>query len=194
VSDFRARRTSFADWLLLNFKIGCLSFGGATRITMYQDELVDARSWMSEPEFVEVYTVSQVFPGPNLVNLVVYLGYLFFGLGGAVLGMLALGLPGALAVVALSNVLDLKNPDVRLLFQGFSIGCVGLFVVFVGRMLRTLLRQYQHSGGGRFSSRARLRLRLLLIVIVAGLGLTSWPLPWVLLVGGAVAWGVETWM
>ena len=77
-------------------------FGGVVAIV--QRELVDKKHWMTREEFVEEWAVAQVMPGPNVVNLAMIIGNLFFGLPGALsalAGMLCFPLILLLLVVLL---------------------------------------------------------------------------------------------
>lgn len=171
-------------WFVTNLKIGALSFGGSGRILLYQDDVVDRHKWLTRDEFMEILTLSQVLPGPNLVNLAAYLGYRLCGLLGAIAGVVALTLPGALFVIALLRWVDLRNPDVRLLFQGFSLASLMLFAAFVLQLARSL--------GNAPLRRAPLRVCVAMgtfaLTLVPGLSLLH-----VILIGGVAGWAVERW-
>ncbi|MEN9861469.1 MAG: hypothetical protein RLZZ515_1951, partial [Cyanobacteriota bacterium] len=44
---------------------------------------VEERQWMSKEEFITGLTVARLFPGPNQINMAVYIGSRFHGLTGA---------------------------------------------------------------------------------------------------------------
>ena len=46
--------------------------------------MVEQRRWMSNEAFITGLTVARLFPGPNQVNMAVYIGSRFHGLSGAV--------------------------------------------------------------------------------------------------------------
>lgn len=65
-------------------------FGGVLPVA--QRELVEKRRWLTREQFVELLSIGQVLPGPNIVNLSLMVGDRFFGWRGAlaaVAGMLA---------------------------------------------------------------------------------------------------------
>ena len=68
--------------------IGIQSFGGALAIA--QRELIDLRRWFDVDEFVSVLTVCQSLPGPNVCILSVVTGDKFFGLKGALAGLIGI--------------------------------------------------------------------------------------------------------
>jgi chromate transporter len=159
----------------VNLKIGALSFGGSGRMLLYRDAVVDEKKWITPEEFQEILTLSAVFPGPNLVNLAVYLGMRLTGWLGAFLGACLLALPGALLLATVVLMLPLENRHVFLVFQGFALGSVALFGVFIAGYARGL----------RDAARLKLYLRVLAAVAIGVASSLGTPLPLLLLVGGA---------
>ena len=77
----RPRPESLAD-LFLSFTVLALQgFGGV--LAVVQRELVEKKRWMTREEFVEEWSVAQIMPGPNVINLAVGIGARHFGLRGA---------------------------------------------------------------------------------------------------------------
>jgi len=69
--------------LFLAFSMIALQgFGGILGII--QRELVERRHWLTNRDFLEDWSVAQVLPGPNVVNLGIIFGARHFGLAGAV--------------------------------------------------------------------------------------------------------------
>ena len=67
------------------------AFGGSTAIA--QQFLVDQKKWLTQSEFLDLLTVSQVLPGPNIMILTIMVGDRHFGWRGALasfLGMITL--------------------------------------------------------------------------------------------------------
>src|SRR5918992_2380341 len=62
-------------------RISLSSFGGA--IFWARRELIERQRWLTEREFVEMFTLGQLLPGPNVLNLTVMVGYRFAGWSGA---------------------------------------------------------------------------------------------------------------
>jgi chromate transporter len=80
--------------------IALQGFGGV--LAVVQRELVEKKQWLTIEEFVEDWAVSQIMPGPNVVNLALIIGDRYFGWRGALAalaGMLAIPL---LVVMALT--------------------------------------------------------------------------------------------
>lgn len=180
-----AEGPSLAEWALANVRIGCLSFGGSGRALMYQDLVVRDRAWLTNEEFYETLTLAQALPGPNIVNLVAYLGVRFAGVAGALVGVLGLCLPGSLLAALLFTVVPFEHPALRDLFQGFALGSAVLFLVFVGRMASGLAAATPVRPQGLDDP---LLWRLGLAALVALASALGTPLPW--LIGGGVAVGI----
>src|SRR3954465_6107481 len=105
------------EWLSLNWKVGAFSFGGGGRAIYYQDALVEKSAELSDDEFYEAATITQLVPGPNLVNLAVYLGIRLVGFSWMLAGFALLCLPGALLGILFYRVIDLNNPAIMLVFK-----------------------------------------------------------------------------
>jgi chromate transporter len=81
-------------WLALQ------GFGGVLPVA--QRELGRAQRWMTREQFVEVLSVGQVLPGPNIVNMALMIGDRFFGWRGAVAAVAGLLLAPLLIVLVLA--------------------------------------------------------------------------------------------
>lgn len=127
-------RPTAREWLAINASIGALSLGGAARTLMYQDHIVHKKKWMTADEFQEALTITAVLPGANLVNLCLYLGDFLTTRTANYLGLIALTLPGSFAAILVVIAINLENPHIARLFQGFSIGSVTLFIVYCYRL------------------------------------------------------------
>lgn len=82
-------------------KLGSIAFGGpAAHIAMMDDEVVEKRKWLSKEKFLDIIGATNLIPGPNSTEVVMYLGYD----RGGWLGLLIAGsmfiLPAMLIVLA----------------------------------------------------------------------------------------------
>ena len=63
-------------------QVALSSFGGG--LSAWSERIVvEERQWMSKEEFITGLTVARLFPGPNQINMAVYIGSRFRGLTGA---------------------------------------------------------------------------------------------------------------
>jgi chromate transporter len=120
---------------------GLTSLGGG-RSAYFHDQVVVRRPWLTNQEFAQDFTLSQILPGPNFSNLGVVIGYRLAGGRGATAAALALLLPGALALLALTIVyfkLGL-TPDARPFLRGMGAAVVGLVAMACARLALGVIR------------------------------------------------------
>ena len=64
-------------------QVALSSFGGG--LSAWSERIVvEERQWMNTEEFITGLTVARLFPGPNQINMAVYIGSRFHGLSGAI--------------------------------------------------------------------------------------------------------------
>jgi chromate transporter len=88
---------------LIAFKIGVLSFGGGLSGWFYQ-ELVFKRRWISDADFASSHAMSQMLPGPNIVNLIISISHQLCGPAGVALSILGFIIGPFFAVIALASL------------------------------------------------------------------------------------------
>ena len=88
---------SFWQAFLFWLKLGFISFGGpAGQIAMLHQEMVEKRRWISERRFLHALNYCMLLPGPEAMQLVVYIGWLLHGVWGGLLAGLSFIVPGFL--------------------------------------------------------------------------------------------------
>lgn len=178
----RPQPESLAD-LFVSFTVLALQgFGGV--LAVVQRELVEKKRWMTRAEFVEEWSVAQIMPGPNVINLAVIIGARYFGFRGAmsaVAGMLALPLL-LVVVLALVYAQYAGNPQVAGALRGMGAVAAGL-ITATGLKLSAALKTHPLGialcaalGVAAFIAIALLRLPL--IWVLFGLGGISCSLTW----------------
>jgi chromate transporter len=65
---------------------------------------VDVHHWMSDRQFADIYAISQLSPGPNVL-IVTLIGYAVAGFGGAIVATLAMCVPTAALAYCVSRLL-----------------------------------------------------------------------------------------
>lgn len=87
------------------FKIGLLSFGGGyAAMPLIQNEVVEARHWLTMPEFTDLITISQMTPGPIALNSPTFVGFRLAGIPGALAATLGCVLPSCIIVTCIAKL------------------------------------------------------------------------------------------
>ncbi|TSA22698.1 MAG: chromate efflux transporter [Betaproteobacteria bacterium] len=108
---------AFGYWL----KLGFISFGGpAGQIAMMHQELVEKRRWISEHRYLHGLNYCMLLPGPEAIQLAIYISWLMHGVKGALLAGVLFFLPAFVLLSALAAVY-LNYGDVPLV-QGIFYG------------------------------------------------------------------------
>jgi chromate transporter len=153
-------------------------FGGVLAVA--QRELCERRRWLSQAEFLEVLAVGQVLPGPNICNLALMIGDRFFGWRGAFAAL------GGMIAVPLVIVLILTVAYTELAAYPAVAGALkGMGAISAGLIVGT---------GLKLASALRTNLMGASVCAVFGIAcfvavaLLHWPLVWVLLSLGVIAY------
>ena len=153
-------------------------FGGVVAIA--QREFVERRRWLTREEFVELYSLSQMLPGPNVVNMSLILGDRYFGWRGAawaVTGMLLIPILIVLALAASYNRLA-DVPQISGALRGMGAVAAGLMLATGIRLAATLRDNVMGPVAcvvfGILTAVLVAVLRLPLVWVVPGLGLAGW--------------------
>src|SRR5918993_5512346 len=107
-------------------RISLSAFGGA--IFWARRELIERQRWLTEREFVDLLTLGQLLPGPNVLNLTVMVGYRFAGWTGAAAAVAGfLGWP-CLVVIGMGALYQQYGalPQVQRALAGMSTVAAGL--------------------------------------------------------------------
>jgi chromate transporter len=84
--------------------LSLVSFGGASSIyAPLQHQTVDVLQWLTPREFVELFAIARVTPGPGSM-LATLIGFKVAGLAGAAVATLALYVPSSLICFAVARV------------------------------------------------------------------------------------------
>ncbi len=168
---------SLAELVRVFTRLALQGFGGVLPIA--QRELVERERWLTREQFVEMLSVAQVLPGPNVVNLALMFGDRVFGWRGAVaalVGMLAAPLAVVLALTLVYTRFA-AHPAVAGALRGMSAVAAGLIFATGLKLLGAL------AG----SPLGRPAAWVLMALTVLGIAALRLPLPAVLLALGGAA-------
>lgn len=149
-------------------------FGGVIAVT--QRVLVEQKQWLTREQFIEILSLAQVLPGPNVCNVALITGDRFFGWRGAfgaLGGMMVLPLVIVLGVAALYAQYA-SEPAVAGAFRGMGAVAAGLIIGTALKLASALgsnpmgVRVCWLAGAGVFIAVALLRLPLVWVLLVLG--------------------------
>lgn len=154
------------------------SFGGA--LTFIERTVVHERRWLSAQEFLGLYAVSQVLPGPTGLSFCVLLGDRFFGMRGAVAALSGfLLVPSALIIGVAALFQQFQHvPQVQGALHGMGAASVGLIIHTASRMARNLRGQRVGIAVALLSFAAVGLGRLPISTVVLTIGVASVALAW----------------
>lgn len=172
-----AAPASLAELFFTFNRLALQGFGGVLAIA--QRDLVDHKRWLTREQFVEMLAISQVLPGPNIVNLSLTLGDRFFGVRGAIAAL------AGLLVVPLFIVLGLaiayaefsRLAVVAGALRGMGAVAAGLVIATAVQLLGTL--RTNRMGPGLCA--------VFMLLTIATIAWLRWPLVWVVVGFGSLA-------
>ncbi|HET6893478.1 MAG TPA: chromate efflux transporter, partial [Pyrinomonadaceae bacterium] len=103
MKDQDLQRPSWREVFLYFLRLGFVNIGGpVAQITMMYNHMVERRHWLSKDRFVEIMAFCHMLPGPEALQLAIYVGYLKRRIVGGILAGVTFILPGALVMIVLS--------------------------------------------------------------------------------------------
>ena len=157
-------------------------FGGVLPVA--QRELVERRGWLTREQFVEMLAVSQVLPGPNVVNLALMFGDRCFGVRGAFTALAGMLLAPLIVVLTLTALYArfAQVAAVAGALRGMGAVAAGLIIATACRLLASLqtnpMGRPLALGFGALTFLASAWLRWPLVWVIAGLGAVSTAVAW----------------
>lgn len=164
-----AWREVFLYFLMLGF----INIGGpVAQITMMFNHMVERRAWLSKERFVSIMAFCHMLPGPEALQLAIYVGYIKRGALAGIAAGVTFIVPGALVMIVLSwlyveyGSLPQVN-DALYILKPAVLGIIGAGIIKLGTasiktpMLGILLV-------GAFVGMHFAGMNLLLVLLLAG--------------------------
>ncbi len=182
-ADAPLRRPAGCGELFRAFnRLALQGFGGVLPVA--HRTLVEQERWLSPPQFVELLTLGQVLPGPNIINMALIIGDRFFGWRGALSACAGLLLLPMFIVLGLAIAYQQQaaHPAVAGALRGMGAVAAGLVIATGVKLARTVR-------GNPLGLPACVAIGLATFALV---GWLRWPMVWVVLglgsLGMALAW------
>ena len=163
-------------------RLALQGFGGVLPIA--QRELIERERWLTREQFVELLSVAQVLPGPNVVNLALMFGDRAFGWRGglAALGGMLLAPLGVVLVLTVAYTHYAQHPVIAGVLRGMGAVAAGLILSTGVKLLPALRRNPLGAATAfglvalTFVAIAIVRVPLIAVLVV--LGIVSCALAW----------------
>ncbi|WP_227459153.1 chromate transporter [Cupriavidus pauculus] len=143
-------------------RMGLSGFGGV--LPFVRRSVVERNRWLDDRDFVEILSLGQVLPGPNVINLALMLGLRFAGLRGALAAFCGLVFVPMVVVLCVMG-LYLRYQDVPQVQQALA----GMTAVAAGLVLSTGVKLAQ-------SQPRTVRAVMVGASAFVAIGLLRWPL------------------
>ncbi len=119
--------------------LGFINIGGpVAQITMMFNHMVEKKRWLSKDRFTKIMAFCHLLPGPEALQLAIYVGYLKRGLLGGTFAGVTFILPGALVMIGLSQLyvtygsLPQVN-DMLFILKPAVLGIIAAGIIKLGR-------------------------------------------------------------
>jgi chromate transporter len=158
-------------------QISLASFGGGLS-AWTQRIVVEQRRWLNNEQFLSAVTIARLFPGPNQVNMAIYIGEHFRGLPGALAALAGLlGVPlGILLTLGWAYFHYHQVPALRATLSGVVAAAAGMALSMGFKLIGNYLRDPAALlfAAAAFAAVSLLHLSLPLVV----LGLAPLAMAW----------------
>src|SRR6266581_7123703 len=164
---------SWREVFLYFLFLGFVNVGGpVAQITMMYNHMVEKRRWLTRDRFVKIMAFCHMLPGPEALQLAIYVGYLKRKVWGGILAGLTFILPGAVVMIVLSwlYVKYGKLPQVNNVLYVLKPAVLGIIAAGIIKLGRASIRNFFLAVllVGAFIGMRFAGVNFLLILLIAG--------------------------
>jgi chromate transporter len=165
---------SWREVFLYFLFLGFVNIGGpVAQITMMFNHMVEKRHWLSKDRFVKIMAFCHMLPGPEALQVAIYVGYLKRRVWGGVLAGLTFIIPGAAVMIFLSwlYVKYGQLPQVINALYVLKPAVLGIIAAGIIKLGRAAIRNFFLAVllVGAFAGMRFAGINFLLILLIAGL-------------------------
>src|SRR2546421_1262882 len=183
-SEVSDQMPSWREVFLYFLFLGFVNVGGpVAQITMMYNHMVERQKWLTEDRFVKIMAFCHMLPGPEALQLAIYVGYLKRKLLGGILAGLTFIIPGAVVMIVLSwlYVSYGSLPQVNNFLYVLKPAVLGIIAAGIIKLGRAAIRNWFLAVllVGSFVGMRFAGINFLLILLLAGLLnllVEGWPL------------------
>jgi chromate transporter len=164
---------SWREVFLYFLFLGFVNIGGpVAQITMMFNHMVEKRRWLSKDRFIKIMAFCHMLPGPEALQLAIYVGYLKRKVWGGVLAGLTFIVPGAAVMIVLSwlYVKYGQLPQVMDALYVLKPAVLGIIAAGIIKLGRAAIRNFFLAVllVGAFAGMRFAGINFLLILLIAG--------------------------
>ena len=172
-SDAGDQMPSWREVFLYFLFLGFVNIGGpVAQITMMFNHMVEKRHWLTKDRFVKIMAFCHMLPGPEALQLAIYVGYLKRRVWGGILAGLTFIVPGALVMIVLSwlYVKYGQLPQVNNALYVLKPAVLGIIAAGIIKLGRAAIRNFFLAVllVGAFVGMHFAGINFLLILLIAG--------------------------
>jgi chromate transporter len=173
-NDARDRMPSWREVFLYFLFLGFVNIGGpVAQITMMFNHMVEKRRWLTNDRFVKIMAFCHILPGPEALQLAIYVGYLKRRVWGGILAGLTFIVPGAAVMIVLSwlYVKYGQLPQVMNALYVLKPAVLGIIAAGIIKLGRAAIRSVFLAVLliGAFAGMRFVGINFLLILLIAGI-------------------------
>ncbi|KAL9650922.1 hypothetical protein ABK040_015025 [Willaertia magna] len=146
------------------FPFGFLSYGNSvTNLGLLEEQFVFAKRWMTDIEFIELISLTQIFPGPTSTQMMILIGTLYSkSFLGGIFGFLLFVLPSTILLFSFGLTMqnygkegintttgqsvDIIFPNwVKIFIKGFSLGTLAIVLKACYVLCKSLLKHHEEK-------------------------------------------------
>jgi len=162
-------RQVFLYFLMLGF----INIGGpVAQISMMFNHLVERRGWLSKDRFVKIMGFCHMLPGPEALQLAIYVGYIKRGVLAGIAAGLTFIIPGAVVMIVMSwlYVTYGSLPQVGHALYVLKPAVLGIIAAGIIKLGRAAIKNYVLAAllVGAFVAMRFAGINFLLILLIAG--------------------------
>src|ERR1043165_3550356 len=165
---------SWREVFLYFLFLGFVNVGGpVAQITMMFNHMVEKRRWLSKDRFIKIMAFCHILPGPEALQLAIYVGYLKRKIWGGILAGITFIVPGAVVMIVLSwlYVTYGKLPQVMNALYVLKPAVLGIIAAGIIKLGRAAIRNVFLAVllVGAFAGMRFAGIDFLLILLIAGI-------------------------
>lgn len=150
-ADHKKETRSLRELAWLFFKLGCVAFGGpAAHISMFEEETVTRRSWLSRHHFLDLVGATNLIPGPNSTEMTMHIGFERSGISGLAVAGLAFIIPATLITALLAWLYTVYGtlPEIQPYLWAIRPAVLAIILSAVWKLGRKAVKNWLLAGLG----------------------------------------------